>query len=286
MAPTSRIFLTRHAQAEHNVEDDYSIPDAPLTPLGKRQAARLPSLSDELQNTVDVILSSPLRRTLQTVSLGYPKAVKRLGGLSKVVCVPQLQGSDRQVLEQDPEFAEFDLSSLTPDWTSKQGFYAADETTLNARAKWIRQYLRERPEANIVVMAHGDILRRIIQEPYPWTNAEVREFQFVPEKVQTDECPLYAVQDIAAGGRTDAALESSDQNTNSYPANSAPKLPVLSDQGAPLDPKSDVAQSGMLASIEERVKQIQASVDTQAGELEDLDRRLAEAEAKKSAMEN
>ncbi|WFD41631.1 hypothetical protein MPSI1_000262 [Malassezia psittaci] len=263
MAPTSRVFLTRHAQAEHNVEDDYSIPDAPLTPLGKRQAARLPSLTDELQNSVDVILSSPLRRTLQTVSLGYSKAVKRLGGTSKVVCVPQLQ--------------------------------AADETTLNARARWIRQHLRERPEANIVVVAHGDILRRIIQEPYPWTNAEVREFQFVPEKVQTDDCPLYAVQDIAAGGRTDAALESPEQNTDSYPANSAPKLPVLSDQGAPLDPKADVAQSGMLASIEERVKQMyvrhpsspsQASVDTQASELEDLDRRLAEAEAKKSALEN
>ena len=146
MAPTSRIYLTRHAQAEHvrvrltqNVEDDYSIHDAPLTELGKRQASRLPALTPELQETVEVILSSPLRRTLQTVSLGYSDALKRLGGPGQVVCLPELQGrsradlecndvpcdtgSDRAVLERLPEFASFNLSKLTPEWNSKQGFF-------------------------------------------------------------------------------------------------------------------------------------------------------------------
>ncbi|CDW95776.1 hypothetical protein [Sporisorium scitamineum] len=209
MAPQSRIFLTRHSQAEHNVADDYSIPDAPLTPLGKQQSARLPSLTQDLQSRAQVILSSALKRTLQSTKIGYAPAIERLGGLGKVVLLPQLQecnafpcdtGSAKEVLERDPELQGFDFSSLTPDWTSKQGFYAADEVSLNKRAQWVRQYIRSRPEQDIVVMAHGDILRRITGEPYPWKSAEVRLFQFDPASVDTDACPLVHVQNIATGG--------------------------------------------------------------------------------------
>ncbi|KAI3626895.1 hypothetical protein CBS14141_000896 [Malassezia furfur] len=252
MAPTSRIYLTRHAQAEHNVEDDYSIPDAPLTDLGKRQASRLPGLTPELQQTAQVILSSPLRRTLQTVSLGFSDAVDRLGGHAEVVCLPQLQ--------------------------------AADHDSLNARAKWIRKHLLERPEEHIVLVAHGDILRRVIQEEYPWTNAEVRLFQFAPDQVDSDDPVLFHVADIAAGGRTDADLDMAAEGKDAYPANSAPTLPELSNSGTSLSVGTET-ESG-LSSIEERVKQIQASVESQANELEDLDRRLAEAEAKKAELES
>lgn len=39
---------------------------------------------------------------------------------------------------------------------------ADDDASLEARAQWIRQYLRERPEKEIALVAHGDILRRMI----------------------------------------------------------------------------------------------------------------------------
>lgn len=75
-----------------NVADDYSIADAPLTQLGKEQAARLPTLTPALQQSAEVILCSPLRRTLESAKLGYAPAIERLGGLKTVVCLPQLQG--------------------------------------------------------------------------------------------------------------------------------------------------------------------------------------------------
>lgn len=78
--------------AVQNVEDDYSISDAPLTALGKDQASRLPSLTQALQAEVEVVITSPLRRTLQSTKLGYGPAIERLGGLGSVVCLPQLQG--------------------------------------------------------------------------------------------------------------------------------------------------------------------------------------------------
>lgn len=230
MAPNSRIILTRHAQAEHNVGLDYSsmysivekthcyfniliVPDAPLTPLGKKQAASLAPQIPKLQKEADLIVSSPLKRTLQTTKLGWGPAVERLG-IKNVICIPQAQecnefpcdtGSPKETLEKDPEFADFDLSRLTPDWTSKRGFWSMDHDAIANRAKWVRQFMRDRPEKNIVLVAHGDILRAITSSPngfspYGWKNAEVRIFDFDPKWVDKDECYLHEETAVGAAG--------------------------------------------------------------------------------------
>ncbi|KAI2620031.1 phosphoglycerate mutase-like protein [Hypoxylon sp. NC1633] len=217
MAPNSRLILTRHAQAEHNVDLDYSIHDAPLTPLGKKQAASLPQLIPDLQQEADLIVSSPLKRTLQTTYLGYAPAIERLGGPKNVVLLPQAQecnalpcdtGSSRATLEADPEFAVFDLAPLTPDWTSKTGFWAASAEALANRAREVRRFLRDRPERTVVLVAHGDILRLITTHPttgpgpspYPWKNAEVRVFEFDPRYVDSEDCFLFQREEAAAAG--------------------------------------------------------------------------------------
>ena len=95
------------------------------------------------------------------------------------------------MLEADPEFAGLDLSSLTPDWNSKQGFYAATETAIRARARWMRRWLRARPERRIVVVSHGDFLRYITKgenNHEAWANVEMREYTFaVGEDGDKDE---------------------------------------------------------------------------------------------------
>ncbi|SJX65145.1 uncharacterized protein SRS1_15954 [Sporisorium reilianum f. sp. reilianum] len=301
MAPQSRIFLTRHSQAEHNVADDYSIPDAPLTPLGKQQSARLPSLTHDLQSRAQVILSSALKRTLQSTKIGYAPAIERLGGLGKVVLLPQLQecnafpcdtGSAKEVLERDPELQGFDFSSLTPDWTSKQGFYAADEVSLNKRAQWVRQYIRSRPEQDIVVMAHGDILRRITGEPYPWKNAEVRLFQFDPASVDTDACPLVHVQNIATGGAVAEPTSGDMVAQQGKDVNSAlPSIPISNSgslhqfMAAPAAADTTV-KDAELKKIEDRVRHRQSVLLEQTNELQELEKRLQAAEARKRELES
>ncbi|KAF8314941.1 phosphoglycerate mutase-like protein [Clavulina sp. PMI_390] len=189
------LHLTRHAQAEHNVDDDYSIPDAPLTALGREQSAKLNSLTAQnIQQTADLLVSSPLSRTLQTTILGFPalrakleadlgptKGIIPLSRLQEVNSFPCDTGRDRAELEQDPEFVGIDFSSLEDDWNSKRGDF--DPYNIQERAKWVRKWLRARPEKEIVVVAHGDFLRRLTGTSVwnSWANAEVRQYTFASE---------------------------------------------------------------------------------------------------------
>lgn len=60
-----------------NVAGDWSIHDPSLTSLGRQQAAMLPLAYPDLYDTIceqaGVIMTSPLRRTVQTTLLGFPK---------------------------------------------------------------------------------------------------------------------------------------------------------------------------------------------------------------------
>ncbi|KAJ4485957.1 phosphoglycerate mutase-like protein [Lentinula aciculospora] len=198
------IHFTRHAQAEHNVAEDYSIPDAPLTLLGRRQSEELYSQTVELQKYADLLVTSPLKRTLQTTIIGYrgirtrlenqnpPKPIIVLSHLQEANNLPCDTGSSREELEQNDEFKGINFESLKDDWNSKQGEH---HNALTARARWVRRWLRDRPEQNIVVVAHGDILRRItgiaLDGASAWANAEVRRFTFVDDS--DDEAGLVAL---------------------------------------------------------------------------------------------
>ena len=107
------------------------VPDALLTPLGKKQSAALAPQIHDLQKSVDLIVTSPLKRTLQSTRIGWGPAIDRLG-IKNVICLPQAQecnafpcdtGSSREELESLDEFKDFNFELLTPDWNSKKGFY-------------------------------------------------------------------------------------------------------------------------------------------------------------------
>ena len=75
------IHFVRHAQGFHNVagEEDYSNYqsedhfDAKLTPLGEQQCQHLSSRSSTL--APDLVVVSPMTRTLQTASISFPNLV-------------------------------------------------------------------------------------------------------------------------------------------------------------------------------------------------------------------
>jgi broad specificity phosphatase PhoE len=162
MAPTDKILhLTRHAEAAHNVDQDYSIPDAQLTAQGCEQAAKLNSVTVQtIQQTADLLVTSPLSRALQTTILGFPALKARLESQKDskpLIVLSQLQevdgfpcdvGRHKEELQADPQFKGIDFSNLEIDWNGKQGDFSP--ANVKSRALWVRRWLRSRPEKEIV----------------------------------------------------------------------------------------------------------------------------------------
>ncbi|KAF9515462.1 hypothetical protein BS47DRAFT_1341978 [Hydnum rufescens UP504] len=186
------IHFLRHTEAEHNVNWDGSIPDPPLTPLGKQQAEDLnESTSDNIQATADLLVTSPFTRTLQTTLIGLPKLKSRLEAAGqKLIVLSRLQakgalpcdiGKSREVLERTEEFEGIDFSPLEDDWNVKVGDFAPENIV--ARAKWVRKWLRARPEREIIVVSHANILRAITNTDQSdhWGRGKIRSFTFVED---------------------------------------------------------------------------------------------------------
>ncbi|KUL90128.1 hypothetical protein ZTR_02021 [Talaromyces verruculosus] len=67
MLALGRIHLVRHAEGLHNLRNDPTIPDAPLSERGFDFAEELGRrFIREYSNSVGAVISSPLRRTIQT----------------------------------------------------------------------------------------------------------------------------------------------------------------------------------------------------------------------------
>ena len=78
MAPT--LIIIRHAQALHNIAQDYSLHDPPLSDLGHEQCKKLQEhlrAQQPLAGQIECILVSPMRRTLQTMQESLDWLIKR-----------------------------------------------------------------------------------------------------------------------------------------------------------------------------------------------------------------
>ncbi|KAM0204748.1 hypothetical protein ACHAQI_009922 [Fusarium lateritium] len=172
------IHCVRHGQGVHNLSHaNHHLPDPELTPLGEEQARNLCDRYPKLAN-VQLIVSSPLRRTLQTALLAFPSKLE--GGL-QVLALPEMQeasnlicdtGRDLADVKADFEQLPVNFDVVETGWHIKEDKWAPVASSLLKRAQVARKWLSERPEAEIVVITHAT----------DWTNAEVRSFTFTSDK--------------------------------------------------------------------------------------------------------
>ena len=83
-----------------------------------------------------------------------------------------------------------DYELLVPDWTSKQGEWAPDQTSLAHRAAKMRRWLKDHPADEIIVVTHAGayfgvvdglitgFLLCLVQEIRGFENAECRSYTF------------------------------------------------------------------------------------------------------------
>ena len=184
----SKIIIVRHAESVHNVTKDFSQLDPPLTALGVEQAS---SISKKLlyAGNIATIISSPLRRALQTTLAGFSTVLdkqyfdKSSGqGIDKGVTLslnPDLQ--ERSDLPCDTGSSTSELAKAFPglsfgdlgeEWLKKSGRYAPDDDAVRERAERVRKNLSETAESlenearkDIVVVTHGVFMKFLTEDP-------------------------------------------------------------------------------------------------------------------------
>src|ERR1700679_1464215 len=129
----AKIHVVRHAESVHNVDKDFSRLDPELT---------------SASGILGLIISSPLRRTIQTTLLSFTNVLNKryydggsgngIEGGAELRLDPDLQErsalpydtvSDRRALETG--FPTLDFSTLHLGWPSKEGAYSPDDNAVN-----------------------------------------------------------------------------------------------------------------------------------------------------------
>lgn len=143
--------------------------DPNLTPLGEEQCRNL-AAAFPYHDSIELLVASPLRRTIYTTLLAFDQEVQR--GM-KVIALPEAQetsdlpsdtGSDVDVLRKEMEGKPVDLSLVQEGWNSKKGKWAPSPDALEKRAAEVRRWLKARPEKAIVLVSHGGFLHYFTED--------------------------------------------------------------------------------------------------------------------------
>ncbi|KAK9311913.1 histidine phosphatase superfamily [Lipomyces starkeyi] len=177
-----RVHLVRHTESVHNVDHDFTRLDPELTFLGRHQAediGRSFTFSDE----VGLIVTSPLRRTIETTLLAFSNTLdkryfdvasgKGITGGAELILDPDLQGHKAQPCDTGSDhsvlatiFPNLDFSGLPTGWQAKEGLYAPD--ALDERIRKVRRdlagrlaALKNRERRDIVIVTHGGVMSHL-----------------------------------------------------------------------------------------------------------------------------
>lgn len=132
---------------------------------------------------ISLIISSPMRRTLQTTQQGLGWLIAR--GVP-VVLRPEWQENSAKpcdtgtaIEKMAKDFPDFDWSTVDPTYPAKTGLYAFNKKSLTQRGVEARKWLKERPEEVVAVVSHHGFLR-VGASSCRYENADFRIFEFGP----------------------------------------------------------------------------------------------------------
>jgi broad specificity phosphatase PhoE len=192
MSPT--LHLVRHAEGFHNCSwHGEAIRDPLLTEKGKSQCRELCE-NFAYHDDIDLLLASPMKRTIQTCQISFKPAVDR--GM-KILLMPLAQESSDENMDTGSEVKDIKdmfgdlvdedrIVHLFPYWNRNIGRFGVEPEVMMERANMLRRFIRDRPERNIVLVSHGTFAHAItgnytkegVQTTRMWENAECRTYTF------------------------------------------------------------------------------------------------------------
>ncbi|KAI1114805.1 histidine phosphatase superfamily [Nemania sp. NC0429] len=201
MAPI--IDVVCQCESRQNVDGD-NLHDPSLTDKGRAQAVSLRAAYPYM-NKVKLIVSSPLRRAIQTARSAFQPVVL-VQGMAAIV-IPELQeasaipcdvGSPPQVLLT--EFGrDIDLFFFRDQWyTNVLEKYGTSQQSVAARASQARRMIRILsrdlgPDDHVVVVTHSELIKTLIEGEPTVGNGEFRSCQFDDMSGTDDEATLQEI---------------------------------------------------------------------------------------------
>ena len=171
----TRFFLVRHGETEWNrLRKIQGISDIPLNDTGRSQAAALGDILSK--HRFDLIVSSPLSRALETAQI----VARKLGMPAPLVI--------QDLVERNYGEAEgssgLELDTLYPPDTEIPG--REDRADVTKRVvRTLHDLAIRHPEADILAVAHGAVIRCVVdyaapgEYSEPITNCSVHSFSHV-----------------------------------------------------------------------------------------------------------
>ncbi len=171
----TRFFLVRHGETEWNrLRKIQGISDIPLNDTGRSQAAALGDILSK--HRFDLIVSSPLSRALETAQI----VARKLGMPAPLVI--------QDLVERNYGEAEgssgLELDTLYPPGTEIPG--REDRADVTKRVvRTLHDLAIRHPEADILAVAHGAVIRCVVdyaapgEYSEPITNCSVHSFSHV-----------------------------------------------------------------------------------------------------------
>ena len=194
------IHFVRHAEGHHNVAGKQNplfgylredLEDATLTPHGIEQCHQLHDESKSMIEGAQLLLVSPLNRTLQTATYSFPQLQDKIPWIALESIREQtgLHPCDRRkpVSEHSKTYTHIDFSTMIDNEDKLYSQYSLREprSDVTTRAREFMSWLEHRPETEIIVVSHCGYLRNLFENVIKSTdsndrtdfkNAELRTF--------------------------------------------------------------------------------------------------------------
>mmetsp|Transcript_5447 Transcript_5447/g.7116 ORF Transcript_5447/g.7116 Transcript_5447/m.7116 type:complete len:248 (+) Transcript_5447:283-1026(+) len=207
-----KLWFVRHCEGEHNIEENFDLKDPSLTAKGINQANRIASdillkeaLGSDPKKRAQLIVSSPLRRCLQTALVAFD------GQEIPIVPCEHIQesyagfrpcdtGKPKSELEVEFRGTNVDFDKLPEWWYDIDPEVSKHEHTrepaLRNRLIRFMQWINEREEDRIIIVGHKGVFRRMFPQPkYSlFKNGEVRLYPIDFSKPLTFPITVHSLQ--------------------------------------------------------------------------------------------
>ncbi len=155
-----KVYFVRHGQTEFNANDQYQPLDSSLSAKGRQQAQFVAKRLTDIQ--IDIILSSNLRRAVQTAEIINEELQK------EHIQLQELREAKRPstfIGKNKTDHFVIDVLSHIEDRAEDPLWHYSDEenfSEVKSRAIGALHMIADRNESHVLVVTHGEFLRFIL----------------------------------------------------------------------------------------------------------------------------